>query len=82
MLRKCLRKPARCANLCVMHKNEQRDLIPTAEVARILGVRVSTVSRRVARGDLDYAMKLPGETGAYLFDRAAIERLAVERKSA
>lgn len=51
------------------------DLIPTADVARMLGLHVATVVRRVQAGEIPYAMKLPGETGAYLFDRKDIERL-------
>lgn len=52
------------------------DLIPTAEVAAILNIHVATVVRRAQSGEIPYAMKLPGETGPYLFDRADIERLA------
>ena len=60
-----------------MHKIEPQDeLIPTAEVARILGVQVSTVSRRVARGELVPVVKVPGKTGAFLFRRGDITRVA------
>lgn len=62
-----------------MPKFEQADLVTSADAARILGVHVATVARRVASGSLRPAMKLPGETGAYLFDRAQVERIAAER---
>lgn len=61
-----------------MHKvtdGAKPDLIPTAEVAKLLGVHIATVTRRAALGQIPVAMKLPGETGAYLFDRADIEAL-------
>lgn len=44
------------------------DLLTTAEVAELLGKRVRTVQRMVAKGQLIAAQKLPGPTGAYLFD--------------
>jgi excisionase family DNA binding protein len=59
-----------------MAKNEPEakpDLIKTSEAARILGVHVSTVARMVATGKLPYAVKVPGETGAYLFSRETVE---------
>ena len=52
------------------------DLIPTSEVAGMLGLHVATIVRRVQAGELAYAVKVPGKTGAYLFDRAEIEKLA------
>lgn len=58
------------------------DLIPTAEVAQILCVDTSWVLRLVSDDRLKPEMKLPGRTGAYLFDRAEVERLAAERRSA
>lgn len=45
------------------------------QVAELLGVNRATVNRRAAAGELP-ATKLPGRTGAYLFDRADIEQLA------
>lgn len=56
--------------------------ITVAEAAAILAVNRKTVLRRVAAGILKPTQKLPGETGAYLFDRAEVERLAAERRSA
>lgn len=55
--------------------------ITVAEVATILGVNRKTVLRRMAAGDLTPTQKLPGETGAYLFDPAEVERLAEQRRA-
>lgn len=52
-----------------------QETITTAEAAQILGKSVATVNRLVALGRLTPARKLPGKTGAYLFDRAAVEAL-------
>ena len=49
--------------------------ITTAEAAEILGKTVATVNRLVLIGRLTPARKLPGKTGAYLFNRKDIERL-------
>lgn len=60
---------------------EPMALIPTSEVAALLRMHVATVVRKAQAGEIPFAMKLPGETGAYLFDRNEIERLARERAS-
>ena len=44
------------------------NLLPTADVAKLLGVSATTVTRMVKRGDLTPAAKTPGLRGAYLFD--------------
>lgn len=49
------------------------DLIGTLEVARMLGVDRSTVTRRVAKGDLDPVTRAPGHRGALLFRREDVE---------
>lgn len=51
------------------------EYLPTAEVARALGVEVSTVHRMVTRGDLTPAFKAPGLRGAYLFSPADVAAL-------
>lgn len=61
--------------------SQSATLLTTAEVAEILGCSVATVKRRALVGDIPYAQKLPGETGAYLFDRVTIERLVAERRA-
>lgn len=49
------------------------DLIGTLEASRMLGVDRSTITRRVARGDLEPVMRAPGERGAWLFRREDVE---------
>jgi predicted DNA-binding transcriptional regulator AlpA len=44
-------------------------LLSAAETAELLGYSVATIKRRAKDGTLPVAMKLPGATGAYLFDR-------------
>lgn len=58
-----------------MPKTDQRTLITTSEAAVLLGVDATTVQRRARRGILP-GHKMPGRTGAYVFDRATIEGLA------
>lgn len=55
------------------------ELLSTTEVAQILGLSRSTVNRRAMMGTLPVAMKLPGELGPNLFDRAEIEALKERR---
>ena len=54
------------------------DLIGSAEAAQILGVSTTTFNRRVLTGAVPAVRKLPGAKGAWVFDRAEIERLAAE----
>lgn len=56
-----------------MHDTE---LIGSAEAAKILGIARTTLTRRIAAGVVCPASKLPSATGAYVFDRAEIDRLA------
>lgn len=55
-------------------------MLTAAQVAERLGISTRTVSRMVARGDLTPAHKLPGDTGAYLFDAATIPEPVGRRK--
>lgn len=57
------------------------DLIGTAEAAERIGVERSTLSHWIAKGRISAAMKLPGATGALLFDRSEVERVAAEYAS-
>ena len=50
----------------------------TAEVAKHLQVSRRTVHRMVGRGELP-AVKLPGRTGAYVFDRHVVAAIVVGR---
>jgi excisionase family DNA binding protein len=54
-------------------------LITTAEAAQRLCVDRSVVIKLVARGQLLPAMKLPGRTGAHLFQPSEIDRYLAER---
>lgn len=58
---------------------QDEPLIGTAEAAQILGVDPATVLRWVASGDLPFVRKLPGATGAVLYDGAVVRRKAAER---
>lgn len=55
------------------------DLLPTSAVAQRLGVHVRTIHRWVNEGVLIPVVRTPGIRGAYLFDRADVERLAKVR---
>lgn len=55
------------------------DLIGAGEAARRLGVDRSTFNKQVRMGAIPTAMKLPGVTGARLFDPEVIERIAKQR---
>lgn len=59
-----------------------QELVPTAEAAVIFGVSVKTVNRWASDGVLPCAVKLPGRTGAKLFRRTDVERLAIKRERA
>ena len=54
-------------------------LLTTAEAAQRLHVDRSVVIKLVAQGRLVPAMKLPGRTGAHLFQPAEVDRFAAER---
>ena len=60
---------------------ETTDLISTTEAMAILKVRRSTVISWADKGRLK-SIKMRGETGAYLFDRADVERLRDELAAA
>lgn len=50
-----------------------KPLLTTTDVAAQLGVSVRTIHRMAKAGTLPYVVKVPGETGAYLFDPAVID---------
>ena len=60
----------------------QPALIGTREAAEILGVPRTTLASRLAAGTIAPAIKLPGRTGAFLFDRSYIEQIAAEERNA
>lgn len=55
------------------------DTLTTAQVAARLGSHPRHVLRLVDRGALEPTAKLPGKTGAYLFDAADVALIAKER---
>lgn len=57
-----------------------RVLIGSSEVCEILGIDRGSLVRRIAAGKIPVVSKLAGQTGAYVFDRAEIER--IERAAA
>ena len=69
----------KCANLLTV---SQSDLIGTADAATILGWSRAKVKRAAKHGSLPHAVKMPGETGAYLFHRAVIELMATRNEAA
>ncbi|MBM9464632.1 hypothetical protein JL108_14340 [Aeromicrobium sp. YIM 150415] len=54
------------------------DLVTVAEAATILSISTRAVQHRISNGSLPTAQKLPGRTGSYLLERAAVERARVE----
>jgi predicted site-specific integrase-resolvase len=48
------------------------DLIGSAEVCERAGIDRSTLSRHVALGKIQPALRLPGPNGALLFERRAV----------
>lgn len=55
-------------------------LLSTAEVATVLDKDVRTVHRMIDSGVLTPAFKLPGRTGAYVFDPATVAALKESTK--
>lgn len=64
-----------------MEANDSHALLSTTEVARRLGIARNTVLQRVAYGHLTPVHRLPGKTGAYLFDAEQIAAAAAERET-
>lgn len=52
------------------------DLIGTADAAAILQRSQRTVKRLAKSGKLEPAVKMTGDTGAYLFERSTVEAFA------
>ena len=53
-------------------------LLTSAEACKALNIDRSTLNRWIAAGKVTPALKLPGRTGAYLFDPAHVEAKARE----
>jgi predicted site-specific integrase-resolvase len=58
------------------------DLIGSAEACEILGIDRATLVRWIAASKIAKVTKMPGQTGAYVFERAEIERAAAEQPKA
>lgn len=58
------------------------DLITTAQAADRLGVSLRTFHRLHAADEIQHVAKLPGKTGSYLFNPAAVDKLAELRAEA
>jgi len=54
------------------------NLVGSVEAAAILDRPHPTVKRWAASGRLPHAVKMPGDTGAYMFERSVVEALAAE----
>jgi excisionase family DNA binding protein len=54
------------------------ELLSTTQVCERLGIDRSTLTRWVGAGRIAAAHKLPGRSGAYLFDPAEVERVKAE----
>lgn len=61
---------------------ETRDLVGSTEAARIAGTTERSIQRWASTGLLTPAAKLPGRTGAYLFERADVEALSRKQVAA
>lgn len=59
--------------------DDMSQYIGTAEAAKVVGCSVRTIVRAAQAGHLPYAIKMAGDTGAYLFTREAVEAYAKGR---
>jgi excisionase family DNA binding protein len=55
------------------------ELLGVSEAAKLIGCSERTVKRLAKTGELPHALKMPGQTGAYLFHRNDVEALAKGR---
>lgn len=59
----------------------ESNLLTTQQVAELKGWSVTSINRWALLGELP-ATKLPGRTGAYLFDRSVVEMFARQKSAA
>jgi excisionase family DNA binding protein len=59
-----------------------KSLVGSDEASEMLGVHRATFLRWVADGVIEPVHQLPGANGAYLFERAAVQRLAADKAKA
>lgn len=72
--------PKRGSKFRHVPKNEH--LVSTKQVSELLRVDVRTVHRMAQSGLLPSALKIPGKTGAWMFDRTDVDRIAAQRSAA
>ena len=65
-----------------MPSSDEPMFLTAAEVCEFLQIDRSTLLRWVASGKVRAAQKLPGKSGAYLFDPAEVTRFMVARARA
>jgi excisionase family DNA binding protein len=58
------------------------DLIASQDVCELLNIDRSTLSRWVKAGRITPAMRMPGQTGAFLFSRDDVDELVAMRAGA
>lgn len=56
------------------------ELMTSKEVAKLLGVTQRYVASLARKGEIESAQKLPGKTGALLFDPKEVEHYRVMRE--
>ena len=54
-------------------------LLGVADVSGWTGYTIDAVKRAAKSGELPVALKMPGKTGAYLFDKADVAEWAARR---
>lgn len=59
-------------------KTSDELVLSASETAEILGVSIATVTRMAENGRLPAIRKLPGRTGAWIFDSRVVRRKAAE----
>jgi excisionase family DNA binding protein len=62
--------------------NGGAELLTTSQVAERYRLSVTHLNRLALKGELPYERKLPGRTGAYLFNSSAIEAYLSQRGAA
>jgi excisionase family DNA binding protein len=70
-----------CNCLCMTNPPAPLDLVGSAEAARLLGVDRSTLTRWVASDRIKVAHRMPGDSGALLFERAEVERVRTAERA-
>lgn len=66
--------------MCNDRRMTQPPLMGSIEACGILGIDRSTITRWVASGRIA-AHKMPGKSGAFLFDPAEVERVRAEAEN-